>query len=239
LVLAESSDAAAAWVAAGLQRRGFHPVELVTADQLGSAVRWEHRLGDGPPLVRITLADGRQICSAEVRGTVSRLFQVPPAAVARLEPDDRAYGQGELFALYTSWLHALPGNILGAPEPLGLCGRWRPATEWAALAARAGLTVAPVQIGDASPAPEPGPMPPRPDTAIVVAGRVVGRPLPDDVRACCSRLAALAGTELLGIALDRGNGTWRFAGATAWPDLLAGGEPLLDAVADAMRKPAR
>jgi hypothetical protein len=241
LVLAESTDTAAGWAAVELRRRGLDPLELVTSEQLGTAVRWEHRLGGGRPRVDIALADGRRILGESVRGSLNRLFAVSPAAMSNLEAADRQYAQGELYALYASWLHALPGPMLNAPGPLGLAGRWRTEFEWAALASRAGLRIEPRLFGHDDDGEGEGTPPRMPlPTAIVVAGRVIGPPLPDDVRAACGRLAALADAELLGIELKlRQDRDSTFAGATPWPDLRAGGEPLLDALAEALREPSR
>jgi hypothetical protein len=235
LVLAERTDAAAAWAAAGLARRGLRPLQLVTGDQLGAARRWEHRVGDGMPSVDVTLADGRRVRSAEVRGTLNRLITVPPAAVARVEPTDREYALGELFAFYSSWLHALPGRVINRPSALGLSGRGRPATEWTALAAQAGLSVEPVRMNGGRSAN--GALVARRGEAalIVVGGRVVGARLPAEAREACVRLAAVAETPLLGIELGRGGS---FVDASPWPNLTAGGEALLDALAPALMEPA-
>jgi hypothetical protein len=235
LVLAESTDAAAAWAAAGLARRGLRPLHVVTGEQLGSTLRWEHRVGAGPPSVDVTLADGRRVRSAEVRGTLNRLIAVPAAAVARVERADREYARSELFALYASWLHALPGRVINPPSALGLSGRWRAATEWTALAAQAGLAVEPVRMsGDRSAGGAP--VGRRSDATVIVAARqVVGAPLPAEARQACVRLAELADTPLLGIELARG---CSFVDASPWPNLTAGGEPLLDALAAALMEPA-
>jgi hypothetical protein len=235
LVLAERTDAAAAWAAAGLARRGLRPLLVVTSEELGSAVRWEHRVGDGTPSVDITLAHGRHVRGAEVRGTLNRLVAVPPAAVARVELTDRDYVLGELFAFYASWLHSLPGRVFNPPSAMGLSGRWRAATEWTVLAAQAGLPVEPVRMnGSAGDAPATR----RGDTTVIVAaGRAVGAPVTAEARDACVRLAALADTPLLGIELARGRGGWSFVDASPWPDLTVGGEALLDALGAALREP--
>ncbi|MBI4539869.1 MAG: hypothetical protein HY704_10220 [Gemmatimonadetes bacterium] len=70
---------------------------------------------------------------------------------------------------------------------------------------------------------------------IVVGRRIVGDPVDEGVRQACRRLAELAETPLLGVALSPGREAAPvFAGATPLPDLLWGGEPLLDALAEAL-----
>ena len=73
-------------------------------------------------------------------------------------------------------------------------------------------------------------------TVFVVAGQVVGATLPRHIRHGCRRLAELSHTALLGIEFAAGSADpWTFAGATPMPDLRLGGEPLLDALAGALR----
>jgi hypothetical protein len=60
--------------------------------------------------------------------------------------------------------------------------------------------------------------------------------VPEDIRAGCVRLADAAQTPLLGVDFVAGpGGSWTFAGATPLPELRAGGAPLLDALARALR----
>jgi hypothetical protein len=109
----------------------------------------------------------------------------------------------------------------------------------AALAARAGLSTAPYrQSSDAAPArPAVPPASRRPSaTVFVVGGRVVAAPpVRPPLRDACRRLADLAGDDLLGIEVaPPDDGRREFVAATPVPDLRAGGEPLLDALALAL-----
>jgi hypothetical protein len=143
----------------------------------------------------------------------------------------------EMYALYLSWLYALPGPLINRPTPQGLCGNWRHPSAWTALAAQAGLPVTSYrQSSDDDPGElwQAAGVPPA-ATAFVVGERVIA---PAAVRRerheGCRRLAHAAGTTLLGIDFALGaDGEWKFSGASVMPDLVRGGEPLADALAEA------
>jgi len=237
LVLCEESDLAALWAARCLQSRGL-TVEIVTGVDLAAAERWEHRVGRSGATLDLTLAGGnRRLSSAEVKGGLNRLSFLPSAWLQRVGGPDRDYAIQELHALYLSWLHALPGPLLNRPTPQGLCGNWRHPSAWVALAARAGLPVSPYrQSSDDDPAElwQPAKLPPA-ATVFVVGERVIPPAgAPADLHEACRRLACAAGASLLGIdfAPSRDAG-WEFSGASVMPDLVRGGEPLADALAEA------
>jgi hypothetical protein len=59
--------------------------------------------------------------------------------------------------------------------------------------------------------------------------------LPDELREPCRRLASLAGATLLGIDFAPDDeGDWQFTGASVMPDLITGGDALIDALAEAL-----
>ncbi|HEV2753193.1 MAG TPA: hypothetical protein VGV36_05080, partial [Solirubrobacteraceae bacterium] len=118
LVLHDPLDASAAWVAGGLRARGLE-VEAVSSRDLLRARRWHHRVDSDGATVEITLADGRVVRSAQLRGVVNRLTTVPPLE-APVVPADREYAEQERQALWLSWLEALPGPVLNRPTPQGL-----------------------------------------------------------------------------------------------------------------------
>lgn len=242
LILASSTDLPAFWAAQGLAARGLAPVEMVTAEALVSAPYWEHRVGNGSrTALRISLPDGRFLDASAVRGTLNRLTAVP-AGFLRTSAD-HSYAHQELYAFFLSWLNALPGPLLNPPAPQGLCGRWRPSSEWVWLAGQAGLATAPFRQSSRETPPklfgEKPLLPPGSvgSTVLVAAGRISGAAAPRDVLAGCLRLAELAETPLLGIDFADGPaGPWTFAGATPWPDLRLGGEPFLSHLAAALRE---
>lgn len=167
-----------------------------------------------------------------MRGTVNRLTGPPETVIGRARAADRAYAREELYAFWLSWLATLPGPVLNAPDPRGLGGAHRSPEEWALLAAAAGLPAdgALPAAGGASRVGTGATV-----TMLAVAGAVTGPVVDPAVRAAVRRLADRAGTALLGVALARRGGGWCFAGATTHPDLRAGGERALDALAAALR----
>jgi hypothetical protein len=237
LVLCERGDHDAEWVFRGLSRRGFDALELVTADDLLGARRWDHRLGAHEPSIEIELSDGRLIDGASVHGVVNRLVAIAPRDVARGAHADREYASQELYAFFLSWLAGLPGRIMNSPSPQGLCGAWLDRSEWLLLAARAGLPT-PVFRSAARRLPRRPPGGAR-RRVIVVGRRALGPPAPAAVVAGCGRLARLSRTAILGVDFRvSAEDQWSFASATPLPALRSGGERLLDLVAAALRDQA-
>lgn len=236
LVLCSSSDYGAQWAFTGLKALGLAPVELVTSEELAYSRFWEHRVGVSSASVRLTLPDGRTICSSRISGVLNRLLSAPQELVNYARPIDRDYASQELSSFYLSWLSALPGKVINRPTPQGFCGRWRHTSEWALLAQRAGLSAPPFrqtthdepEQGYRSMAPQGVPV----ESVVVLGGDVFGAALPEDTLGACRRFAALAGDPLLGIDLFHAkDGRWNFATATPYPELTRGGEALLTRLA--------
>jgi hypothetical protein len=236
VVLCETNDLPALWAYHGLSERGIAPLELITGDDLLCGLRWRHQIGRGGAEIDITFSDGRTIRGSAISGALNRLVSAPAAYLSAV-PADRDYAAQEFFALFMSWLHCLPGTVLNRPTSQGLSGHWRHRSEWAVLAARAGLRTLPYRMTSREVAPDlwlDG-SPPNGGTirnVIVMEGHVIGAPPLPDVVAGCRRLAELSRTGLLGIDLIRDpDGSWLFAAATPQPDLRVGGIPLLDTLA--------
>lgn len=237
LILCSSGDAVAEWAYRGLRSRGLEPLELVYAEALPYGLRWEHRLGAPGAYVGVELRDGRRITSDRLRGVLNRLTHVPTQHLSVLP--DQEYISQELTAFFMSWLHALPGPVLNRPTAQGLCGPWLHASEWAQLAARAGLPTPVYGQGGGDGFDETEaertlfPRGTKTERAVVVGGRLFGpRVLAEEVEGGCVRLSGLVSTPLLGVEFARGEGgEWQFAGATPLPDLSVGGDALLDALA--------
>lgn len=242
LVLCATHDASALWAFQGLQARGLYPLQLVTAEALSASHAWEHHVTTNDVSVCVTLADGRKLDSRFVRGTLNRLTLLPTNHFDA--SPDREYAAQEFSAFCMSWLNALKGPVFNPVSPQGLCGAWRHVSEWVWLAAQAGLPTPAYRQTSSDAFDEtktlrrlfPAETPTQ--TMIVVGQQVVGAPVSAKIRAGCLRLAQLAQTPLLGIdfiASARG-AAWTFAGATPMPDLSAGGEPLLAALASALQQ---
>lgn len=241
LVLCPSNDLAALWAYQGLKSRGLAPLELVSAEMLAYALRWEHRLSTKSMSVEITLADHRTIRSDAVRGILNRLSSVPQEQFERAGSADRNYAAEELTAFYMSWLCAMPQPVLNRPTAQGLSGSWRHLSEWVWMARKVGLPTFPYrQTGSDKRVDGQGRGPlvseeTRVKTIIVVGGDLAGASAPPDILEGCRRLAKLSGTALLGIEFVAGpQSVWSFAGATPLPDLRLGGAVLLELLASAL-----
>jgi len=241
LVLCSTNDTSALWAYHGLRQLGVAPLELVTGESLSIGCKWEHRLDRGDIQFKLTLSDGRVLCSSRIRGALNRLFGPPPEVSQCAVPSDRDYAQAEWFAFYASWLNGLPGVVINRPTALCLGGPWYHASEWVFRASRSGFNTPNYRLsGHARPEDGYASLAPAgASTAIVIVlrGRVFGAALPDDVVRACSNLADDVRTGLLGITLYLGSdGHWIFAGATASPDLMIGGLPFLRCLAEAFTK---
>lgn len=201
-----------------------------------------HRLGSAGAVGEVTLADGRQVASTSVRGVLNRLVQTAWDP-GRVRSEDREYAAQELAAFYMSWLRCLPGPVLNPPTPQGLSGYWRHESEWAVLAAQAGLRTPPLSMGHGhAPGrwlfPDEEAADPTALSVVVVGDAVIGAAARPDVGNACRRLAHLSRTPLLGVdLLDDAHGS-TFLHATPHPDLDVWGDDLLVALAGALRPQA-
>ena len=240
LILASQNDAAALWAYQGLRNRGLYPLELVFTEMLPFALKWDHRVSAADLSIAITLADGRVFKNSAVRGVLNRLTHVP---LDHLKGnDDYDYATQEYAAFFMSWLASFQQPVLNPACAQGLAGAWRHISEWVWLAARAGLPTPKFRQTSADEVdeaievrrlfPEGTPV----FTSIVVQDRVVGQSITPEIERACLKLAQLSETPLLGIdfAMSAVGAPWEFAGATPLPDLIRGGDPLLDALANAL-----
>jgi hypothetical protein len=244
LVLCSSSDPAGLWVYEGLRQLGVAPLELVLAEALAFGSRWEHRLDASGTHIKIVLPDGRVLCSSRIRGAINRLLTPSPGIALQAVASDKDYAQAELQAFYLSWLKGLPGIVVNRPTAMGLCGSWFHPSEWAYRASRAGLP-APVYRQSAHDVPDHCHRSRVPEGAakqnvIAFRGEVFGGQVPDTLVRACAKLAQEAEAEMLGIELYAAeNGDWTFASATPCPDLSAGGNSLLQRLAQALTEGGR
>lgn len=239
LVLCSSSDTSGLWVYQGLRQLGVGPIELVFSESLAFGSHWEHRLQGGVTQFRVTLPDGRVLCSSRIQGAINRLLAPAQGNERQAAASDREYAQAELYAFYLSWLQGLPGILINRPGVLGLSGPWYHTSEWVCRASRAGLK-APVYRQSAHDTAKRGYESLAPEGAttinlITFRGEVYGGRVAEPVARACAKLAKDATTGLLGIELYAGqNGEWAFASATPWPPLSVGGTPLLRSLAEAL-----
>lgn len=241
LVLCEPYDLAALWAYRGLRRRGLDPIAVVTTPVLASALRVQHRQTTSGARVCIELADGRVLDSAHLRGVLNRMTMPWTEHWWSHGPTDAQYAESELTAFHLGWLADLEAPVLNPPSPFGLGGALRHPVEWAVLASRTGLPVSETVVRGGTCSDDDANLiePRHAMTAVVIGRHVCGPALPDGWADGCRALARLAGVPLLGVWVEVDpNAGPRFGGATPLPDLFAGGSALLDALAEALRRPA-
>lgn len=235
LILCSSSDASALWAHNGLQCMGVNPILLLTPETLSSINFWEHRVGNTGARTSFRSA-GYGISDQTLKGVLNRLTGPPQTIFSQVAPGDRDYGLQELNAFYMSWLSSLSCPVFNPSTPQGLAGRWFHVSELLLLAHQAGLTTPEYRQSAADPqekgfqplAPVPAPG----QKVIVFEEGVFGAEIPPELRVSCCRFAKLCRTPLLEIDFfHTAASPWTFSHATPVPDLQAGGEPLLQALA--------
>jgi len=236
LVLSEGFDHAAFWAVDRFRERSI-AVDVVTGEDLAAAECWDHRLGAAGASISIQLRDGRRVVGDATAGVLNRLSYLPNAWLQRIGGPDRDYALQEMYALYLSWLHGLKGPVVNPPAPQGLCGNWRHPSMWMVLAGRAGLPCASFRLSNdddptltwqarAAPAPL---------TVFVAGNNVIAPTLPGGLHEACRELASLAGVPLLGVDFaPDGSCGWQFIGASVMPDLITGGDALIDALIEVL-----
>jgi hypothetical protein len=231
LVLCGVGDRSALWAFQGLRRYVPH-VELVTADVLACSLRWQHRIGGGRTSTAIQLADGRLIAHDTLDGVINRLTSVPSAAFKGASTRDRQYAEEEVLALWSSWLYSLPCAVMNRPSGQYPSPGWFAQSEWVWLAMSAGL-LCPLHVessrggdgrhAEASPA----------HTVFVVGDTVAPTSVPGYVRDGSIALAKAAQLSIVSLGFsERADGAWEFQSASAFPDLMLGGDELLRAIGD-------
>jgi hypothetical protein len=232
LVVCSPADRSALWAARGLRARGLAPLEILTPEALVHALHWEQRLDrDGRATSRIVRHTGLAIDGAAVQGVVNRAAALPMIHLARARAEDRAYAASEWAALVSSWLSSLD-NVVNLPVPPSLAGSARSAAEWRWLAAGAGLDIEVCHVGEEAPGTtSPGAAAVR---VVVLDDRVFGD-VPPEIRQACVHLREASGDRLIGLGFAVSAGGPRFLDATPLPDLMVGGEELLDHLSEALR----
>ncbi len=240
LVLCSAADASALWVYERLRARRRAPVALLFVEALAhEATRWEQRIVAGRANTTLSTSDGRQFRGDALGAVLNRMTALPLVVLEAADPGDREYARSELSAFAASWLRTLSTNVVNAPDPHGLCGRWRADLEWRGLGARAGLACGPLRLASDGPdRPRPWAAPVgRSTTVLSVDGRLLHPGVPAAVQQGGARLSGLARTRVLGLRFageDPARAGWQFLDATPYPDLSSAGEGGVAALEEAL-----
>jgi hypothetical protein len=170
---------------------------------------WRHFVGVKDNRGTVVVG-GTVVPEQEVTGVLTRTTSISPYELPVIAEADRAYVATEMSACLLSWLSSLACPVVNRPTPGCLAGPpWR-TPQWMAAAAAAGL-----RPPDLRRLQEPR------GKAVwltVVGTRCFGA-APPELHGASLRLAALATTELLGLAFDSDRADAIFLGATAFPPL--------------------
>lgn len=235
-MLSEDGDPLAPWLVDGLTARRLRPIHHLTTTELIETTTWVHTVGDDGARFRAQTGNGVDLPSDSIAGVINRIGFIAPTHAAGFVDADREYALAELNAFFMSWLSALDAPVLNPPSARGLAGAWRPASEWAHLAQRAGLTPRLVTSAD----PESIPFADTPHrTAFVVGGEIVDDGLDETTRQACLRLSDLSATPLLGVEFEMDDQSGLvLTGASPQPPIQLAGEAMLDALAHVLDRQA-
>ncbi len=254
LILTEPFDPSGAWLCDGLTARSGQLFHHCTSNDIDRDSRCERGGETGREWFRLHTRDGTVIDSRTVRGVVNLLLSMPPGLSKRMNPADQTAAVRNFAAPFMRWLHHCRGPVFNRPNAQGICGDIRMPAEWISAAESVGLPclASETHWSRSSWFSRPDRVEELPPLQrVLVIGETIlplstrGASLPAHITTACSRLAVLAQAPLLGIDLVPLRGDrWCFAGAHHRPDLKAGGQPAIDAIATCLglarpNRPAR
>lgn len=233
LVLTRPDDPVGPWLVEGLRDRGHETALHLSTDDLLDAM-WSHTLGEDGVGFEARFPDGLVLTDRTISGVINRVGYIGIDRLGSMAEPDREYVMHEANAFFLSWLASIQAPVFNPPSPRGVAGAWRTPSEWAHLAARAGLAHRPVSSTD----PEPPPTWSSGPTAITVGAEIVDDGLDEPTREAAIALAALAETPMLGMEFSPSSGGFVLTSVTPYPKLEVAGDAMLDAFAYAFGRAA-
>ena len=218
LVLADDSDATAARFVNSRHAAGARLLRPADLSQAG----WTYQVGSVDNA--LACVAGERIEARRIRGVLSRLVAVTEHHLPQVDAADRAYVAAEMGAFLIAWLSALPCPVVNRPVPPSLAGPSWHWAQWAQLASRLGLAVAPLHCSvrpgiddeaDGTAAPPTAAPPLRVD----VMGDVAVNPPRPALADQALRLARAAGVSQLGLWFDADRDDALLVGIDPWADL--------------------
>jgi hypothetical protein len=240
LILAHQGDATATQVAARLsQRHRPEDTRLVSMEEIVFAPRWSHTLNGAKAKAALTLHDGTEIRNDQIGVVFNRLQYLDMPHFATSDKADREYAVMEMFALFLSWLKAVPCPIINPISSQNLAGPIHSSLAWQQLAGQAGLPTVRMRLTSSLRRYSVAGLIPYPvgpggignvpaclteaagdqSARAFVAGHQVLGDVPAELVPGCANLASLSGYDLLLIHFaslqnDRG---WKFNGIDPYP----------------------
>jgi hypothetical protein len=251
LILAHQGDATATHVAARLlQRHRPEDTRLVSMEEIVFAPRWSHTLNGAKAKAALTLHDGTEIHGDRIGIVFNRLQYLDMPHFAASDKADREYAAMEMFALFLSWLKALPCPIINPVSSQNLAGPIHSSLAWQQLAGKAGLPTVRMRLTSSLRRYSVSGLIPYPGgpgaignvpaclteaagdqfARAFVAGKEVLGDVPEQLMPGCAKLASLSGFEVLLIhfASLRNDASWKFNGIDPYPAITE--RPAIDAI---------
>jgi hypothetical protein len=199
VVVASRHDETAREIVACWESQG---AALLTCEDLSTS-GWRHHLF-GPSESKVVVG-GRVLRESEIGGVLVRRPWIFEQELTTIASADREYVAAEMNAFLLSWLSQLSCRVLNRPTGTCLSGpNWRP-LQWAQAAARAGFQVERMRWRVPTVRtrkPKKSEKWAEHSTEITVVGDRCFGAADEDCFACARKLAAIAGTELLGVRLS-------------------------------------
>jgi hypothetical protein len=212
MILATRSDQTAAWLA---ERWRSHDAIIASPADLSTSGWSLHSAAPGKSKAYV---EGRKVRNEEISSVLTRISCVQCHELNHIVPSDREYVASEMTAFLLAWLSSLACPVLNQPTPGCLGGPALRQEGWTHLAARLGISVAPVRrkTGDRTPMPEG-----RSTCEVIVVGdECFGEAAPRLVENA-RLLARASGTALLAVRFTGPEPDCDFVSASPWPDLAS------------------
>lgn len=197
------------------ERWAGHGGCLLTSEDL-SVCGWRYYSKD--PDQSTAILGGREVKQPEIRGVVTRLSWIWEGELGDIIAGDRAYVAAEMSAFLLCWLSGLTCPVLNRPTAACLNGPAWGREQWTAAARKAGMRTEPFRRRASLALAAGECQEPATVTVTVVGERCLGD-ADEQLILQARRLAAVAGTDLLGVQFSGSDADARFVGVTTCPDI--------------------
>ena len=236
IVIAEPYDDPGLWAYKKLKSNGLEPLELITPGELSYFLQCEYEITSNNSNSELLLNNNMKIKSNEIKGILNRFRYVHTEHIKKSV--DVGYAMEELNAFFIGWLASLEIPILNKPLPFNYSGKWRHPSQWIYLAAKAGLRTIdyiyeykgnyhhPIQNNKKNP-------------SVIVLDNEVIKTSFDSSNSIkeeeCIKLAERSENRLLQIQFEKKDNDFYFSWADPVPDLVLGGDKLIEKIAEILK----
>jgi hypothetical protein len=246
LVISEPSDESGIWAYQKLSERGLGPIDLIAPEELSYLRSCEYEITSDYSNFEFVLFNGKTIKSEDIQGILNRFYYVHTMHFAYSK--DAGYATEEMNAFFIGWLGSLEVPVLNKPLPYNFHGRYRHVSSWRYLAAKAGLNTIKYSSSDLAVNQQYDPNLGHYcangfiTSAIVVDDEVIeinSEDLSSEIKEGCIKLGHLSETRLLQLYFARAGQDLVFSYASPFPQLVLGGNRIIDKIKDALEEEER